>query len=442
MFVKGKNKAVRLATVLAAIVIAFAVSCVAMLSGGLSAVTAVLWMTGIILIWLVYGARGVGGAILSALVCVAGVGLLQVTAQLPPAILGFSWRVEMWMFLGLALLGLASMFRVRAVLEGEREDHRAASPPAFDIWADAPFAVISLSEHGRVRSVAGHPDLLRDIKIGQVFDSDMFDGHSSVAIETIGQRVFLSHAPEGQDANYAKLETKLRERTRFFAGLGHDLKSPLNAVIGFSDMMDTEISGPMPDAYREYPGLIKESGETLLRFVEDMLDYARSEAGTYELDPAVMDVAASGDAVLRQSQAASKTAHVALVMDTREEVLALADASAVRRIWDNLVSNAIKYSTEGDIVKLRAHRGAEGAVIEVEDNGAGMDATDLAAIAQPFEQGRNARGRAGTGLGLAMVKRLAEMHGGQVRIETAKGEGTRVSVTLPAPPQVMRKAAE
>lgn len=438
MFSKLENKAVSFSAVLLAVCLAFAVSCAAMLSGGLSAAAAVLWMTGIILVWLIYGARGAGGAILSALVGAAGVGLLQLTQDLPPAIFSFSWRVEMWMFLGLALLGLASMFRLRSVLQ-QREPMRAQMRPTTDMWRDAPFAMISVTPQGRVRAIAGNADLLGDLKVGQVVD-DGYLSRDGVSVET-SQTPMGTHLYMFTDTGRLQLEAQLRERTDFFAGLGHDLKSPLNAVIGFSDMMDQEIGGPLPDAYREYPGLIKESGETLLRFVEDMLGYARSEAGTYELDPAIMDVAASGEAVLRQSEAAAKTAGVELVMETRSEVLALADAAAVRRIWDNLVSNAIKYSAQGGQVNLSAREDSGAVVIEVSDDGAGMDAADLAAIARPFEQGRNARGRAGTGLGLAMVKRLTEMHGGQVRIETAKGEGTTVSVMLPAP-EAMNKAAE
>lgn len=438
MFSKLENKAVSLPAVLLAVCLAFAVSCAAMVSGGLNAAAAVLWMTGIILVWLIYGARGAGGAILSALVGAAGVGLLQLTQALPPALFGFSWRIEMWMFLGLALLGLASMFRLRAILQ-RREPVARHVQPTTDMWQDAPFAMISVTPQGRVRAIAGNPDLLGDLKVGQVVD-DGYLSRDGVIVET-SQTPMGTHLYMFTDTGRLQSEAQLRERTDFFAGLGHDLKSPLNAVIGFADMMDQEISGPMPDAYREYPGLIKESGETLLRFVEDMLGYARSEAGTYELDPAIMDVAASGEAVLRQSEAAAKTAGVELVMETRGEVLALGDAAAVRRIWDNLVSNAIKYSAQGGQVNLSAREDSGAVVIEVSDDGAGMDAADLAAIARPFEQGRNARGRAGTGLGLAMVKRLTEMHGGQVRIETAKGEGTTVSVMLPAP-EAMHKAAE
>ncbi|MEP1143190.1 MAG: HAMP domain-containing sensor histidine kinase [Henriciella sp.] len=249
--------------------------------------------------------------------------------------------------------------------------------------------------------------------------------------------VLLPASADGGDVQDA-----VRERTNFFAGLGHDLKSPLNGIIGFADIMDAELRGPLPDAYQDYPTLIRESGETLLRLVEDLLGYAKAEAGTYELDPAELDIAASGESVLRQSKALAELSGVTLQMKTSGEVLALADAGAVRRIWDNLVSNAIKYSSKGDSITLSAFERGEASYISVRDTGAGMSAGDLARIAKPFAQGENAKGRSGTGLGLAMVQKLAELQGGRVKIETAPGQGTTVTVKLPGAARDEKRAAE
>lgn len=316
--------------------------------------------------------------------------------------------------------------------------------------------MIEVSELGRVRRMSGNTSLIPALKIGQVADDvllsesgqvlengDTFEvqGLQSAVIRGAqdgGQLILIIPQFELADLN----AQKLRERTAFFAGLGHDLKSPLNAVIGFSDIMDAEIKGPLPDAYRDYPGLIRESADTLLRLVEDMLGFAKSEAGTYEIDKASMDIAASGETVFRQSKTLAERAGVELVYRGEREVLAVADARAVQRIWDNLVSNAIKYSQRGDRVEMEAKLVGEDAVICVTDHGAGMSEEDLARIAAPFEQGMNARGRAGTGLGLAMVKTLAEMHDGRVAIQTALGEGTKVTVRLPSGIAHMDKAAE
>ena len=313
------------------------------------------------------------------------------------------------------------------------------SDEAFTAYSDAPILIAKLSPLGRVQTVLGQRALAPAVRVGA--DLTDFSGADHKVLE---------HRIPCVDGSWLVLmpETAMHDgedgadRTQFFAGLGHDLKSPLNAVIGFAEIMDAEMRGPMPDAYKDYPGLIRESGETLLRLVEDMLAYAKSESGTYELDLAPMDIAASGESVLRQSQAMADKAEVKLRMTGTAEVIAMADADAVRRIWDNLVSNAIKYSSPGDTVTLQANALGEACVIQVTDTGAGMDAEDLARIAQPFAQGRNAKGRAGTGLGLAMVQRLAEMQGGQVEIRTAPGTGTRITVRLPAYIANTRRAAE
>ncbi|MEM9570342.1 MAG: HAMP domain-containing sensor histidine kinase [Pseudomonadota bacterium] len=303
----------------------------------------------------------------------------------------------------------------------------------------APFLILDVSPVGRVRTILGQKTLLPGIRTG-VNVSQALEGAQDVSVMQYpaanGSWVMILPAQLGQDAQAEN------ERTNFFAGLGHDLKSPLNAVIGFAEIMDAELRGPMPEAYKDYPDLIRESGETLLRLVEDMLDYAKSESGTYQLDLAPMNIAASGESVLRQSRAMADKAGVKLHMSGSGEVVALVDADAVRRIWDNLVSNAIKYSSPGDTVTLTAKTTGGTCFLQVSDTGAGMDAEDLARIAKPFAQGRNAKGRAGTGLGLAMVQRLAEMQGGQVEIRTAPGAGTTVIVRLPAYLESDRRAAE
>lgn len=304
---------------------------------------------------------------------------------------------------------------------------------------DAPVLILNLSPLGRVRARFGRTPLLPGAGTGADFEQALSNAVevNVVRIPTVeGSWAIVLPKTAEQDDLWSD------ERTNFFAGLGHDLKSPLNAVIGFSEIMEGELRGPLPEAYSDYPGLIRESGQALLRLVEDMLAYAKSEAGTYELDIAAMDIGESGKSVLRQSQAMADKANVTLKFVAHEEVMAMADADAVRRIWDNLVSNAIKYSASGETVTLTARARGATSILQVSDMGTGMDAEDLARIAKPFAQGRNAKGRAGTGLGLAMVQRLAEMQGGQVEIRTAPNAGTTVTVRLPAEAAATKRAAE
>ncbi|MEE2929430.1 MAG: HAMP domain-containing sensor histidine kinase [Pseudomonadota bacterium] len=313
-------------------------------------------------------------------------------------------------------------------------------PAEFD---HVPALFVSVSGFDRVRAIFGRTNIMPGLRVGGLFEPVLSDaiergGVSAVTLPAGDDRlVIVRETAAGSNPS----DDPVVERTQFFAELGHDLKSPLNGIIGFAEVMDTELRGPLPEAYQDYPALIRESGETLLRLVEDILGYAKAEAGTYELDIAVMDLAASGESVMRQSQAIADLSGVTLEFASPGETLALADAGAVRRIWDNLVSNAIKYSAKGDTVSLDAFERDGACFIQVRDTGAGMDAHDLARIAKPFAQGRNAKGRAGTGLGLAMVQRLAELQGGQVRIETAPGQGTSVTVKLPSA-VVQKRAAE
>lgn len=238
-------------------------------------------------------------------------------------------------------------------------------------------------------------------------------------------------APRADNRLVEELRGELKNRMAFFAGLGHDLKTPLNAILGFSDLMRTELRGPMPEAYKDYSHLIHESGQDLLLIVEDILDYAKAEAGHARLEVEPVDLVASGESVAAQLSGQAGRAGVDLKFLGRGEVWASADPRAVRQIWQNLISNAIKYSDAGATVTLDARAGRDAVALSVRDTGAGMDDEDLARIAKPFQQGRNAKGRAGTGLGLAVVQSFANQLGGKVVIDTAPGEGTRVRVILP-----------
>lgn len=456
-----ENMSVSVWRVLAGIFSAMLASFGTILSGGIGSATIGMFLVGPILIWLAWGVPSVRSAVFSAIIAIAVLTIMQLAGILPPLIPVMA-SVAAWISVGLLLLcGIIVMVRL-----GQYEDAVTdvpglkQSPSGFDLPADGPLLVVDISPLGRVQHIAGASELFPEMQIGQVAERAMLNRSGLALMPGPGETkkgdavlVFLNKHAHGetqivlrtdvsQNDTDEQLVQQLRERTNFFAGLGHDLKSPLNAVIGFSEMMETEILGPMPEAYKDYPGLIRESGQTLLRLVEDMLGYARSEAGTYEIDPSAMDVTASAETIMRQSQAEAQRADVTLELKSTGEVLAYADAGAVQRIWDNLVSNAIKYSDSGGTVTLATKDQGQSVLISVTDRGAGMDAEDLSRIAKPFEQGRNSRGHAGTGLGLAMVQKLADMHKGKVTIRTAPGEGTQVIVTLPAAVETSRKAAE
>lgn len=355
----------------------------------------------------------------------------------------------------LIVLQTISLFSRPQPVQGDAAEEKADARNGLEalVAEDDPILILSVSSQGRIRGHFGRSNILPGLKTGRILD-DLLPELSAAPASKVslaagefstlrlpnsaGELVLFLPEAAGQNGT----DDEVQERTRFFAGLGHDLKSPLNGIIGFADIMDAELRGPMPEAYKDYPALIRESGDTLMRLIEDILGYAKAEAGTYELDIASLDIAASGESVFRQSKGIAELSGVTLKLKSEGEVMAVADAGAVRRIWDNLVSNAIKYSSRGDTVTLHAFEKNDVCVLSVRDTGAGMDADDLARIAKPFAQGRNSKGRAGTGLGLAMVQRLTELQDGQVRIETMPGEGTHVVVTLPALSASQKRAAE
>lgn len=330
-------------------------------------------------------------------------------------------------------------------------------------------AIIDVTREGRIRSVSGcvpeglhfragrvfvdcFPAALRQpisIRLGSggTFTQPLGEGrHVSMTVDRhdLGMRVFISDAmPDDEEAalpcgamtekpSPQTLEqSELADRMAFFAGLSHELKTPLNAILGFADIMRSELRGKMPEAYKDYSALIHESGQDLLLLVEDILDYAKTEAGHVRLDSEPVDLVASGESVIAQLSGQAQRADVKVKLLAQGEVWAQADARAVRQIWQNLLSNAIKYSDIGGTVILDARAGQKAVALSVRDQGAGMDEADLDRIAKPFQQGSNARGRAGTGLGLAVVKSFADSMKGRVVIDTAPGQGTRVRVFLP-----------
>ena len=259
------------------------------------------------------------------------------------------------------------------------------------------------------------------------FCATPYDGGTHIALIDRPQQAAKADPVDAE----AKAREAVRQRTAFFASLGHDLKTPLNAIIGYADMMRHGVRGPLPEAYQDYPAIIHDSGQELLLMVEDMLDLARADADRQRLEPEPVDLAASAKAVIRQLDNQAERAGVKLRLKAEDDVWAQADARAVRQIWQNLISNAIKYSENGGAVVLEAAIEGNAAILSVTDKGAGMSEEDVRLALEPFAQGGNARGVKGTGLGLAVVKRFAELHGGQIDIRSAPGKGTRVSVTLP-----------
>lgn len=234
----------------------------------------------------------------------------------------------------------------------------------------------------------------------------------------------------------AKLEAEQasRAKTRFLANMSHELRTPLNAVIGFSDIMLNQTFGPLGSArYVDYAENINGAGKHLMAVIDDILDISKIEAGKLELQEEVVplrEIIADCTGMMADR---AQRAGVHLRTRVPEHFPRVrADPVRLRQIILNLLSNALKFSPEDSLVTLALSRAAGGApVIEVSDSGPGIDPADIPRVLEPFGQVGNTTSNAeGTGLGLSVSRELAELHGGQLEIESELGRGTTVRILL------------
>ncbi|HUF28776.1 MAG TPA: PAS domain S-box protein [Gemmatimonadaceae bacterium] len=256
----------------------------------------------------------------------------------------------------------------------------------------------------------------------------------------------------------AELEDASRMKSEFLANMSHELRTPLNAIIGFSEVLGDGLLGDMTDKQRRFIGDIFKSGKHLLSLINDILDLSKVEAGKMLLDLDSVDIGLllSNSLSIVKGQAAVR--HVRLDMLLAEELGSVsADARKVKQIVYNMLSNAVKFTADGGEVILRADRVPRADVglltgpwpgrtfplaesdypeflrLSVTDDGIGMSPEALEHLFKPFSQVDSSLARhfQGTGLGLAMVKLLADLHGGAVAVESAVGEGSRFTAWIP-----------
>ncbi|UDF30327.1 UNVERIFIED_ORG: HAMP domain-containing histidine kinase [Roseateles sp. XES5] len=234
----------------------------------------------------------------------------------------------------------------------------------------------------------------------------------------------------------AEAESANDAKTRFLAAVSHELRTPLNAILGFSDILSGEYFGKLEnDRQREYVALIHQSGSHLLSVVNTMLDVSKIEAGRYELLTEPFIVADSVRACEQMLGLQARDKGIKLTSRVPRAIgEAVADQRAIQQILINLVGNAIKFTDRGGVVTIDAAREGRDLILTVSDTGIGIPADKLALIGQPFMQVQNeyTRKYEGTGLGLSLVKGLVALHGGTFVIESRQGEGTVITVRVPA----------
>ena len=292
---------------------------------------------------------------------------------------------------------------------------------------------------------------------GQLF------GHSiesalSIAILLVGTVLFVSslrrrerleadlrEAVAAAQGACAQAEEANRAKSEFLANMSHELRTPLNAVIGFSALIDRQIKGPIGhEAYRGYARDISRSGEHLLGIINDILDLSKVEAGKLELHEEQIDLASVFRSCARLVEPKAREAGLALSIQAPHTLpLLLADETRVKQIVINLLSNAVKFTPRGGRVSLSARLAADAIEIVVADTGIGMTPEQIPVALESFRQIESSQSRKfqGTGLGLPLAKKLAELHGGSIDVESAPGLGTTVTVRLPASRIVEQRAS-
>ncbi|MGE0395821.1 MAG: response regulator [Kofleriaceae bacterium] len=252
--------------------------------------------------------------------------------------------------------------------------------------------------------------------------------------QTRHQATELERARANLEAKAAELARASSYKSQFLASMSHELRTPLNAIIGFSELM-YDGAVPLDSATtREFVGDILSSGRHLLQLINDVLDLSKIEAGKLEFHPAPVRLTALAAEVLAVLKTATAKQHVTIETAIAPEVDALVlDPARLKQVLYNYLSNAIKFSPPRATVHLRAiAEGADHVRIEVEDHGPGISAADLARLFTDFQQvAEGAKKAGGTGLGLALTKRLVEAQGGTVGVRSAIDAGSTFHVVLP-----------
>ncbi|HEY1708013.1 MAG TPA: PAS-domain containing protein [Rhizomicrobium sp.] len=223
-------------------------------------------------------------------------------------------------------------------------------------------------------------------------------------------------------------------KTTLLRAMSHELKTPLNAIIGFSDLMQQMADSLNPQQVAEYAGLIHQGGTNLLRLIMQILDLTKIAAGRYDLQRTGVD--AGGVLWTAKGDFDAAAAAKGLTIDADAcpiGLLVRADENAIRAMCAHLVDNAVRFTPQGGCVRLSVEKTATRICLAVRDNGPGVEPEDLDRILKPFEQSRRAiEHSCGAGLGLTLVKELAELHDGRLLVSSTPGEGFSAIVELPA----------
>ena len=234
----------------------------------------------------------------------------------------------------------------------------------------------------------------------------------------------------------AKIEAETASRTKseFLANMSHELRTPLNSIIGFSDVMFDGLTGELGPKQKNYMKHISDSGHHLLNLINDILDISKVEAGKMELHIDMLNMKTVIDDIVAMTQTLTSRKNISVNVDVQENMPTLrADRSKIKQIMYNLMGNAIKFTDDGGKITILTKVKGKKILVSIIDNGIGISTEDQKKLFKPFSQIDSSISRSyqGTGLGLALVKELIELHGGNIRVESEVGKGSNFTFELP-----------
>ena len=294
------------------------------------------------------------------------------------------------------------------LLDGEittyRRQKRYRTPDGRAVWVQCSVSLL--------RDESGHPQRI-----------------VSVA-EDITETLRLAEAERARDA----AEASNRAKSEFLSRMSHELRTPLNAMLGFAQLLELEARPGLGAAQKTWVGQIQQAGWHLLEMINDVLDLSRIESGNLRMDLETLDLPEllAGARPLVQQNADRR--HIILTEElARGARFVTGDATRVRQILINLLSNAVKYNVDGGRIHVSAQVQGDWVELMVTDTGLGMSAEQMTLLFQPFNRlGRELTGTEGTGIGLVISQRLAELMGGELRAVSHVGQGSSFMLRLPA----------
>ena len=244
------------------------------------------------------------------------------------------------------------------------------------------------------------------------------------------QTGFLANMTKQLD--YATLQAD-NAKTMLLRTMSHELKTPLNAILGFSDLLNSLSDRLTPAQIREYAGLIHQGGSNLLKMVNQIMDLTKISAGRYELRKISVDAGSVLWTARESFRAQAEAKDITIeAEDCPRGLMVGSDEAAFCGMVNALVDNALTFTQRGGRVRLSAAQCGDMIAVNVADDGPGVAEEDLKRILEPFEQaGRTQDHASGAGLGLTLVKAFAELHGGALEIESAPGKGFRATLLMP-----------